>query len=144
MMLVDLAKALGIIREALTLDPDTVTTSDASKVFDAFVELERAGLAGKTLYARRAAAAGDWRKEGYRNPESWVAQTTGSGLGDARGLLDTAERLDALPETTEALRRGALSASQLKEIAATAIENPLAERKLIETAGRSGSEGAQG
>ncbi len=141
MMLADLEKALGIIRETLSVEPETVTAGDAAKVFDAFVELERAGAAGKTLYARRAADAGDWRKQGYRNAESWVAQTTGSGLGEARGLLDTAERLDSLPETTEALRRGALSAMQLKEIAATAIENPSAERELIETAGRSGLKG---
>jgi hypothetical protein len=70
-----------------------------------------------------------------------VAQTTGSAEGDARGLLETSEHLISLPETTEALRRGELSAPQLKEIAATAVQNPAAEKELIATAARSGLKG---
>jgi len=141
MMLADLEKALSLIRETLEVEPEKVGTVDAGKVFAAFLEIERAAVAGKTMFARRAAESGEWRRQGYRNPESWVAQTTGSGLGEARNLMETAERLVSLPATSAALRRGELSAQQLQQIAATAAEKPSAEEELIAVAGRSGLKG---
>ncbi len=123
-MLADLAKALGIIRGTLDVEPERVSAVDAVKVFDAFVEIERAIVAGKALFAGRAADAGVWKKEGHRSPGSWMAEVMGTGLGEANGLLETSERLGSLPETAGALRRGELSGPQLREIAGTASANP--------------------
>jgi hypothetical protein len=50
------------------------------------------------------------------------------------GMLETAERLESLPETTEALRRGELSAPQVQVVAPTAIGAPTSERELLEAA----------
>ncbi|HXQ59523.1 MAG TPA: DUF222 domain-containing protein, partial [Acidimicrobiales bacterium] len=122
-------------------EPALIATGDAVRLFDVLNAIERTVVAAKTLVAGRAADSGRWRSEGHRSPASWVAQTTGSGIGDATGLLETAERLVSLPETTEALRRGELSAAQLKEIAATAVENPAAEKELIAAAAHSGLKG---
>ncbi len=53
-----------------------------------------------------------------------MAEKTGTGMGDALNTLETSSALASLPETTDALRRGELSGSQLKIIAAAAVDNP--------------------
>jgi hypothetical protein len=63
-----------------------------------------------------------------------VAATTGTGFGESIGIIETAEQLQSLPETTEALRRGELSAPQLRAIASTAATNPDSEKELLEAA----------
>jgi hypothetical protein len=132
-----LEKALGQIRAELTgFEPELISTGDAARIFEVFLDLERVVVAGKTLVASRAAEAGQWREQGHRSPAEWVDQKTGSGLGSSISMLETSERLAGLPETTEALRRGELSGPQLKEIAATATENPAVERELLEVAQR--------
>jgi len=141
MMTADLVKALGLLRRSLEVEPETVAAVDAARIFDLFLEMERAVVAGKTLYARRAADAGVWRSEGHKNPASWMAETAGSGFGEANAVLEMSERLQSLPETTEALRRGELSAPQLREITAAAIEVPSSERELLDAAGRHGLKG---
>jgi hypothetical protein len=122
-------------------DPALIATTDAVALFDVLNAIERTIVAAKTLVAGRATDSGLWRSQGHRSPASWVAQTTGSSEGDATGLLQTSERLVSLPETTEALRRGELSAPQLKEIAAAASVTPAAEKDLIAAAARHGLRG---
>ncbi|HTT87289.1 MAG TPA: DUF222 domain-containing protein [Acidimicrobiales bacterium] len=78
----------------------------ALRVFGA---LERSVVAGKTLLGRRASEAGTWREAGHRSPASWVAQASGTSLGEAIAVLETGERLGALPDTAAALRRGEVS-----------------------------------
>jgi hypothetical protein len=141
MMLGDLETALGLIRPCLRLEPEKVAAADAAKLFDLFLEIEKAGLAGKTLFAGRAAAAGLWREQGHRSPAAWMAEAAGTGPVEANGTLEMSERLQSLPETTEALRRGELSAPQLREITATACAVPSSERELLAAAGRHGLKG---
>jgi len=97
------------------LEPDRITTSQATELFSLFAELARLGSAGQTLVARRAAQGERWKTEGHRSAASWIARAAGTGLGEAKGLLETGERLERLPATTEALRRGELSGSQESE-----------------------------
>jgi hypothetical protein len=127
--------------ELADFDPALITTSDAARAFEVFDALERILVAAKTLVASRATEAGAWKENGHKSPASWVAETTGSGYGGAISMLETSERLAGLPETTEALRRGELSAPQVKEIAATAAQNPAAETELLEAAQRNGLKG---
>jgi hypothetical protein len=47
-----------------------VSASDAAKVFDAFVELERIAAAGKTLFAVRAAHSDVWQERGHKSAAS--------------------------------------------------------------------------
>lgn len=116
------------------LEPDRVTTSQASELFGLFAELTRLGSAGQVLLAARVRESDAWKNEGHRSAASWVAQATGTGLGDAIATLETAERLEFLPQTTEALRNGTLSAPQVREIAAAAAARPSAEAELLEAA----------
>jgi hypothetical protein len=127
--------------ELADFEPALITTGDAARAFAVFDALERTVVAAKTLVATRATEAGKWRDEGHKSPASWVAETTGSGFGSAISMLETSQRLAALPETTEALRRGELSSAQVKEIAATAARDPAAERELLATAKRTGMKG---
>ena len=99
-----------------------------------FAEIERLGAAGKVLYTRRAAQGVVWRDEGHRSAASWMAEKTQTGMGEAMAVLETAEALTSLPETTEALRRGELSGPQVKVIAAAALDHPDAEKELLQTA----------
>ena len=123
--------ARDIARQLAGADPDRVTTTAAAALVARFAEIERLGAAGKVLFAARASQSMTWRDEGHRSAASWMAQTTGIALGEAMSTLETAEALGALPKTTEALRSGALSPSQLKVIAAAAAHRPEAESALL-------------
>jgi hypothetical protein len=101
MMLRDLEKALGIIRQLVKVEPEKVAVGDAAEAFDLFIELEKVVVAGKVLFAGRATEAEEWRKKGHRNPAYWLAEKTGTGVSESYGLYETAERLESLPETIE-------------------------------------------
>jgi hypothetical protein len=123
-----------IVAHLADADPDRVSTAQAVEVFEVFAELERLVVAGKVLYSGRATQGTAWRDEGHRSAASWMAEKTRTGLGEAVAVLETAEALQSLPETAEALRRGALSGAQLKVIAGAAGSHPASERALLETA----------
>jgi len=123
-----------VARQLAEADPDRVTTGQAAELVALFAEIERLAAAGKVLYAGRAAQGVTWRDEGHRSAASWMAETTRTGLGEAMATIETAEALQSLPETTEALRRGELSGSQLKVIAGAAVGDPSSEHALLEAA----------
>ncbi len=114
--------------------PTLVPSAKASELVALFAEIERLGAAGKVLYAERAAQSMVWRDEGHRSAASWMAQKTGTGLGEAIGALETSAALGSLPETSEALRRGELSAPQVKVIAGAALGDPRSESELLHAA----------
>ncbi|MGH9017610.1 MAG: hypothetical protein ACRDY1_07670 [Acidimicrobiales bacterium] len=128
-------------RELEGLDVDRLATADAARLFRVFTALEHQMAGARTLVAARAAASGQWKEAGHKTPAAWVAETTGTGIGEAAGLLQSSEQLVALPETAAALRRGELSSSQLRALAPAAALDPGAEGELLETARRSGLKG---
>ncbi|MGA2521773.1 MAG: DUF222 domain-containing protein [Acidimicrobiales bacterium] len=132
----------GVAEEALAdltafvteLEPERITTARAVELVGVFAQLKRVVAAGEMLLARRAAQSDCWKRDGHRSAASWMAKTAGTGLGEAMTLLQTAERLEKLPGTTAALKQGTLSSSQVKEIAAAAVERPSAEGELLDVA----------
>ncbi len=118
------------------LDPERLSGADASRLLDAFAEIERLAAAGKLLAARRVESSNVWRRAGHRSAAAHVAEATGTGLGPAITALETARNLGSLPATDEAVRQGKLSETQLKEIAGAAILQPGAEQALVEAAGQ--------
>jgi Domain of unknown function (DUF222) len=128
-------------QQLVDFEPALITTGDAVRAFAVFSSIEKTVVAAKTLVASRAACSDHWQKEGHRSPAHWVAETTGSGIGESHGLIENSGRLVELPETTEALRRGELSGAQLREMAATAAAHPRAESELLEAAKRHGLRG---
>ncbi len=122
-------------------DPARTATSDAAAVVTIAASIERKAAAVKTLYAARMAQSTEWKEAGHRSAASWLAATSGVGLGEARGTLETAEALGSLPLTAEALRAGALSSQQVREITTVASQHPGTEKALIETAAHSSIKG---
>jgi len=123
-----------IARELAGADPDRVTAAQAAELVTLFADIERLGSAGKVLFSHRAAQSTRWRDEGHRSAASWMAETTGTGVGEALNALETSSALVSLPETSDALRRGELSGTQLKIIAGAAAQNPGTEGALLKAA----------
>jgi hypothetical protein len=115
-------------------EPDRFTTAQAVELMTLFAEIERLGAAGTVLFSKRATESSAWRDEGRRSAASWVAEKTKAGIGDASATLETAAALPSLPETSDALRRGELSAPQLRLIAAAGTDDPGDEAALLEAA----------
>ncbi len=130
---------LRTARRALTdhlagAEPELVTTAQAAELMALFAEIERLGSAGKVLYSNRAAQSTVWRDQGHRSAAAWMAEKTKTGMGEALATLETGAALLSLPATSEALRRGDLSAPQVKAIAAVAVDHPRSEGELLKTA----------
>lgn len=117
-------------------DASRISCEDAAAQVDWFAEVERLAAAGKTMAAARAAEGDAWRRDGSRSPADWLAKRTGSTVGDARGVLKTAESLPDAPGTDAALRAGSLSAKQAEAIAPAAAADPSSEARLLELARR--------
>jgi hypothetical protein len=58
-----------------------------------------------------------WRQTGERSPVHWMARSTGSSIGHAVAVLETAQRMEKLSATDQALRLGDLSETQAIHIA---------------------------
>jgi len=142
MRLAVLKRALVDIRGELSdFEPSLISSADAALVFGVLAELEKTISGALTVVTSRATEAGHWKKEGHRSPAGWVAEKLGSGLGTGSARLESSERLVSLPQTNEAVRRGELSEVQLREITATAIQNPRAESDLLAAAKTHGLKG---
>ena len=130
-----LSKAIDAVSGYLgDLDPDCMTTEQAAQTYRQFSELRRLCAAGEILLAARTAESVVWKDEGHRSPAEWMAAADGTAVGEAVSALETASRLEWLPNTQEALRRGELSSAQAKEIAAAAAHRPGSEAALLKTA----------
>lgn len=113
-------------------DPSALHAPTAVAILEAATELESLAVSVRTLVADRAADACEWTRGGYRSPEEWLAQTTGTSFTDARATLETSAKLDELPTLSDALRSGELSGAKLKEIGPTAT--PENEGRLVNAA----------
>jgi len=126
--------AITTLRSALSeIDPRQVSAEQAVELVQLFTEAERVCAAGRTLAVRRVEETKAWQRHGHRTAAHWLAATTGTSVGQAVGVLETARRLEDLPATREAFSGGRLSELQTREISAAAPD-PRAERALIATA----------
>src|SRR5947208_7958018 len=112
-----------------SVDPALLHPHDAVRVLHAAADVEQRAAAMKTLVAARAAEAGQWARAGYRSPEEWLANKTGTSYGQAAGTLNASEKLDGLPGIEQAVRNGELSGPRLNELAGAAT--PENEKELL-------------
>jgi hypothetical protein len=137
-----LQKAEGLLRRSVeALDPEVLEPDFAARLVEIFSRIERLGAAGKSLAARRVASSGIWRESGERSPAHWMARSTGTSVGHAVAVLETAERIGELPGTNDALRDGKLSEVQAIHIASAASASPSHEAELLVAAERDGVAG---
>ena len=135
MMLATLQRVADDLRSTLSdLEPERLSGTDAARILEVFAEIEKLAAGGKLLSARRVESSSVWRRKGHRSAAAHVAEATGSGLGPAITALEAARQLGSLPTTEDAVRKGQLSETQVKEIAGAAILQPDAEQELVEAA----------
>jgi hypothetical protein len=138
--------SLGAVREVgdrlaalvSTFDPRTCDGALATGFVEEFARIERLAGAGKTLALGQVDRTKAWAHDdsSARSTAEWLAKRTGTPAGDAFRATRTAQQLDDLGQTEQALRAGKLSTQQAREICDAAAEAPGAESQLLELAGR--------
>jgi hypothetical protein len=121
----------GLRRLAAGFDPRLLSAADAARVVADAAAIEKTAAALKALAATRVAASGSWRREGARSAAHHLARTTGTSVAKAAEALETARRMETLPEVSAAARSGELSAEQASAIADAAGADPAAEGRLV-------------
>jgi hypothetical protein len=116
------------------LEAEKLSGPELQTAYASFSELERLASAGKVLVAPRLRESADWRRNGERSAEEWMARTSGSTVAEARQVADTAEKLSGLEATAEKLRSGEISLDQAAAVAEGASVKPAAEAELLEMA----------
>src|SRR5205085_9601652 len=138
------AMCVGIaqLRETLCeyaagFDAAVLTAAGAADVVEQASRIEKMAATVKAWAAARVADCGSWRAEGERSAAHSLARRTGTSVVQAAAAIETARRLEALPETAAAARRGELSAEQTSAIVDAAAADAAAEHRLLEAARRS-------
>jgi hypothetical protein len=93
-------------RTIAEFEPGTLDVTGAKQATDLYARIERLGAAGKLMAARRVEDAVTWKRDGHRSGAHWLASATGVSVGAAMRSLETARRLEELPETADAFRGG--------------------------------------
>jgi hypothetical protein len=124
----------GLKEAAGDVELERVSGSEAAELVLMLNEAERVLAAVRTLAARRLEVTKTWQRDGHRTAAEWMATKTGTSVGHAIGVLETARRLEDLPLTREAFRSGRLSEVQAQEISDAAWAAPKHERALLDSA----------
>ncbi len=116
------------------LDPETLDPAFALQLVKVFSEGEKVCAAGKALAASRVASSGAWQRDGDRSAAHFISRTTGDSVGNSVLAIETARRMQELPQTNNAYRSGKLTSAQAAEIASAAAVAPEAENELLKVA----------
>jgi len=129
--------AIASLRTAVaSVETEPLSGKQAADLLQLANEAERVAAAIRTHAARRVQDSKIWQQEGHRTAAHWIAAKTGTSVGHAIGVLDTARQLHELPSTRQAFSSGRISETQAREVASAAWVNPRRERALLETASR--------
>jgi hypothetical protein len=120
------------------LQPDDVPLSQATECWKQVDQAANMLKGGATLLVRKVDESGDWKRAGCKDVAQFLAREGGIGLGDARRQRKASRQLEDLPDTTDQLRKGRLSAEQVELIADAATVNPEAEQGLLDIAAQQG------
>ena len=123
-----------LVGELVTFDPAVWSGAQCAELVEALARAETSIAVVRTRAALRAAACGEHRQRGFREPADWIARTTGSTARDARAELETTKELASCPATQEAVAAGFVSLAQAAEIVRTVSALPGSEAELVEVA----------
>lgn len=142
-MLDDLsAVARALVDLTGRFDPSAWDGASARAAVRCLAEIERVAGAAKLLATSRlvetGAGPGD---DSFRDVDAWLASLSGTSVAAARGVVETARRVQRLPETADALRSGALSPTQASAVTNAVQADPNAETRLLGLAATSGVKG---
>jgi hypothetical protein len=124
--------------ELAAFEPELLSGTECAFLVEVLAVTEKACAGARARAAARAADCGAHRDHGFRDPEDWLARTSGSSTPEARNALQTARRLEDCPATKQALLDGELSLHQAAEITRTEAECPGSESDLLGVAKRNG------
>jgi polyhydroxyalkanoate synthesis regulator phasin len=116
------------------LQPDDVPLPDAFPMWEEFQMVSRLAGAAATLMVRKVDEPGQWKRDGFRNVDDFLAHHSGGSPSDARRTRKASEQLKNLPDTRDQFQNGDLSEDQAREISDAATNNPDAEKKLLDNA----------
>jgi Domain of unknown function (DUF222) len=119
---------------ATRFEPDLVSAADAADVVEDAAAIKNMAATIEALAAARVAETEVWKRNGDRSAAHQLARTTGVSICQAQETLKAARRLEGLPATADAARRGELSPQQVAVIADAASVNADAESNLLDQA----------
>src|SRR5260221_2688161 len=96
----ELAEAMGVY--VACFDPALLTGTDASRVVESAAAVENMAASIKARAAARAEDCGAWARSGDRSPAHHLARVTGTTVGQAIAAMETARKLDDLPDVKKA------------------------------------------
>src|SRR5919202_2364407 len=126
----------GMARYAAGFDAAVLNVAQVEQVVRLAVAIEGVAATLKALAATRLVSVGSLRG-GERSVAHHLARVGGTSVAEARGVVETGKRLEALPEVAGAARAGELSPRQSAVVADAAAADPGAKGRLLELAGRS-------
>jgi Domain of unknown function (DUF222) len=119
---------------ATRFDPARVSARDATRVVEDASAIKNMAATVEALAAARVSETELWKRDGDRSAAHQLARTTGTSVTQAKETLESARRLEELPATAAAARRGELSAQQVAVITDAASADPHVEVRLLEQA----------
>jgi hypothetical protein len=122
----------AMCKYAARFDPARVSAHDATRVVEDAAAIKNMAATVEALAAARVAETELWKRDGDRSAAHQLARTTGTSVNQARDALEAARRLQDLPATEAAARRGELSAQQVAVITDAGSASPDAEARLLE------------
>ncbi len=113
------------------LEPRDVLLRDVCAVWVSFDRIERLAAHAKTLLAARVEESEDWQVAGASSAAAHLAGLSGSGVHQARRMIEHSKLLPRLCGVVGAMRSGGLSALQVEAIVPAAAADPSSEGRLI-------------
>jgi 5-methylcytosine-specific restriction endonuclease McrA len=140
-VLADIETELAAI--AARFDASTLLGSEAVAVLRRAARIKNLAAGIEMAAAKRAADTPIWKHQGHRTPAEWLARETKSSVGDAIGVLETAERLDGCPQVEAKVRAGELTPGQARALTRAVSADPTTESQLLGVAEADGLKGLQ-
>ncbi len=129
------AEAVAVLEEFLAeVEPARFSSEDAAVLVDGLARGERLCATGKALFAKRVAETNGHRRLGHRSAAHWLAEVTGDAMGAAAGSLELADKMEAHPGLSKALRAGELTTGRARQVADALDVAPTSEQELLDAA----------
>lgn len=126
---------------AARFEADRWSGDECADLAEAFASVAKACAAASGRAAVRAVECNAHRRRGHTGGVEWMARTTGSTPAEARTTLTTTAALVSCPATSEAVKTGAVSLSQAREIVSAERAVPGSEASLLDVAASTGMAG---
>src|SRR6185312_9805707 len=134
-------RAAGLRAELTEFEPDCFSGDDCALIAEELAATQKACAAASASAAKRALECRAHRGRGFTGGVEWMARTTGSTPADARSTFRTTGALAKCPATSEAVKAGAVSLAQAREIVSAEAAVPGSEVALLEVAATTGMAG---